>query len=441
VRRLLAAAAVALAFAGVAGAATTAGAADPLQADEWWLAHIGADRATPPGPGVPVTIVDSGVDATHPEFAGRPNTTYLNDQTITGREEYHGTIVASLVGAPANGIGIVGVYPEAVLQLYDASPRGQITNDAAATGILAAAARCPGVISLSFGSVTQDDEIENAVLVAIRNGCLVVAASGNDGDSGSQASYPASWPHVFTVGATDAADQVASFSTTGPALDVAAPGVDITGAVPLFRSPTGFAGGQRGTSFSAPLVSAAAAWVWTLRPTLSAGQLADVLRRSARDVGPPGFDGASGYGIVDIPAALAAPVPPADPREPNDDVAQVKPGRLFAAGQASLTTPARPSIRIAASLDASEDPRDLYRIWVPARQTVRVSVSSGGRAAARIWGPQTVSIREDVRARRRDLRGTSIRAGKKGFAAYVEVLLTGRSDDASYVLGVTASKR
>ena len=83
----------------------------------------------------------------------------------------------------------------------------------------------------------------------------------------------------------------------------------------------------------------------------------------------------------------------------------------------------------------------MYRIWVPAHRTVRVKVTADGRAAARIWGPQTSSVNEGITARRRDLRGPSIRAAGKGFAAYVEVLLTGRSTTAGYVLGVTAAKR
>ncbi len=433
---------LALSFAGAASTAPLQRATEPLQSQEWWLSHIGADRATPPGPGVPITIVDSGVDPAQPEFAGRPNTTYLNDQTVVGREEYHGTIVASLAAAPANGTGIVGVYPTASLQIWDASsdPRG-ITDASAITGILAAANHCPGVINLSFGSLSQDSELHDAILTAVHNGCLVVAAAGNGGETGSPTTYPAAWPHVLTVGATDESDQVASFSTTGPDLDVAAPGVDITGAVPLSKDPSGYLGGLSGTSFSAPIVSAAAAWVWTMRPTLSAAQIAEVLRRSARDIGPPGFDNASGFGIVDIPGALAAPTPAPDPSEPNDDVEQVKPARLFETGQAPLTTPAKPSIRVAGTLDTAEDPRDLYRIWVPPNRIVRVSVSASGAAAARIWGPQTVSVNEGVGARRRDLRGTSIRAAKKGIAAYVEVLLTGSSREASYVLGVTAAKR
>jgi subtilisin family serine protease len=438
VRRVLAAVVLVLAF---AGTATAARLADPLVPQEWWLSHIGADRAGPPGPGVPITIVDTGVDPTHPEFVGRPNTAFLNDQTVTGGAEYHGSIVASLAAAPANGQGIVGVYPDAVLQVYDASPEARgIMNAFATAGVLTAAQHCPAVINLSFGGAAQDPALERAVLTAYHAGCLVVAASGNSG-AGSPVSYPGGWPHVLTVGATDANDQVASFSTTGTGLDLVAPGVAITGAVPLWRDASGYLSSLAGTSFAAPLVSAAAAWVWTARPDLSAGQLGEVLRRSARDLGAPGFDPSSGWGLLDIPAALAFPTPPADPGEPNDDVDQVKPGGLFDAGVTPLTTAARATSQIAASLDVNEDPRDVYRIWVPARRTVRVSVTSEGLAAARLWGPQTLSVDEGLRSRRRDLRGPSIRAGAKGFYAYAEVLLTGRASNGRYTLSVTAAKR
>ena len=145
---------------------------------------------------------------------------------------------------------------------------------------------------------------------------------------------------------------------------------------------------------------------------------------------------------MNIPASLTAPAPLPDPGEPNDDIAQVKPGQLFELGESPLTTTTKPNGRIGATLDAAEDPRDVYRIWVPAHKIVRVAVTAGGRAAARIWGPQTVSVTSESNAeRRRDLRGQSIQALKKGFAAYVEVLLTGRSTDASYVLTVKAAKR
>lgn len=440
-RRLLLVVALLLVAAATAASASARVDADPLIGDEWWLAPIGATQATPPGPGVPIAIVDSGTDPTHPEFVDRPATTYLNGQTTFGREEYHGTFVASIAAAPDNGIGIDGVYPQAALEIFDGSPDARgISTSVVVAGVTALAQHCPAVINLSFGSTDQDPTLLDAILDAQRHGCLVVAATGNDGLEGNPTTFPAAWPHVLGVGATDVSDAVTRFSTLGPFVDVVAPGQDMTGAVPTWRDPTGYFHSD-GTSYSTPIVSAAAAWLWTVRPTLTADQVAQILRSSARDIATPGVDSVSGWGIVNIPAALAAPTPPRDPGEPNDDVEQVRPGRLFATGQPALTTAARPSIRVSASLDASDDPRDVYRIWVPAHRVVRVSVASGGTAAARIWGPKTISTNEGLKARRRDLRGTTMAAGKKGSAAYVEVLLTGRSPRTPYTLSVTAARR
>ncbi|MHB8470492.1 MAG: S8 family peptidase, partial [Gaiellaceae bacterium] len=412
----------------------------PLATQEWYLADVGATQAVDPGPGVPITIVDSGVDASHPDFADRPNTTYLDDQTVNGREEFHGTAVASVAAAAANGVGMVGVYPDAALQVWDASPISQIVDFSAAAGIGLAAQHCPGVINLSFGSLSNDPQLYDAVLVAQHAGCLVVAAAGNAGQNGNPATYPADYPHVLTVGASDQQDRVASFSTQGPTIDVVAPGVDILVAVPLSRDPSGYET-DSGTSFSAPIVSAAAAWVWTARPTLTPSQIFEVMRRSARDIGTPGRDDQSGFGIVDIPAALAYPTPANDPYEPNDDVNQIKPGQLFPTGEPALTSPAKPSIRIAGSVDRNEDPRDLYRIWVPPHKVVRVAVAANGGAAARIWGPATTSLDESPGARRRDLKGQAIRAGGTGLYAYAEVIPTGRSVFVSYVLSIMAASR
>jgi subtilisin family serine protease len=413
-----------------------------MAGQEWWLAHIGADRATPPGPGVPITVVDSGVDPTHPEFAGRPNTVFMNDQTVAGRDEYHGTAVAAFAAAPENGAGLVGVYPQAVLQSWDASPTAGGFDDAnAVNGIRAAAEHCPGVINISWGSTRRSATLEAAVLYAFHQGCLVVAAAGNDGQRGNPPEFPADYPHVLTIGASNEEDGPAPFSTISPALDLAAPGINMPGAVPMAQNPTGYVPDLDGTSFAAPLVTAAAAWVWTVRPDLDVTQLFEIMRASARDVGTPGFDSTAGYGILDIPAALALAPPAPDPYEPNDDVDQVAPGRLFALGDPWLTTSGKPSSRISGRLDASEDPRDLYRIWVPPHRVVRVSVAAGGDATARIWGPKTVSVREGIGPRRRDLKGQLIRGGNQGFGAYAEVLLTSRSRTAAYVVSVTAATR
>jgi hypothetical protein len=423
-RRFLIVLIAALCTGGVAAAATTT--------PDWWTGDVGADQLTPAGPGVPIAIVDSGVDPTLPLFSGRPHTTFLNSQTVDRPGEYHGTAVASVA---------LSVYPQAEFEAFDASPDGVILDFTAAAGISAVADHCPAVINLSFGNSNSDPILEDAVLEAERKGCLIVAAAGNSGLMGNPQTYPASYPHVLTVGASDQADGIAAFSTISPETDVVAPGMSISASVPFSHDPNGMVTGIAGTSFSAPIVSAAAAWIWTMRPTLDALQIADLLRETARDIGPPGFDVGSGFGIVNIPAALAAPAPFRDPQEPNDDISEVKPGALFATGQPLLTSPAHVSNGIAASLDRRKDPRDVYRIWVPPHRVVRAAVASRTGATARIWGPDTESVDEIILLSRRDLKGSSIRGGTKGTFAYVEVSLTGASASSNYILSVKASTR
>ena len=303
--------------------AATADTPDPLQADEWWLSQIGVSGLTAPGPGVPVTIVDSGLDVDHPEFLGRPDTVTLNAQEPAPIGGEHGTSVASVIAAPANGVGVVGIYPRAVLRSWDAAKGDgtQLESSEIAGGILAAARAGRTVINLSLGSDASDLSIELAVGEAVASGSLVVAASGNDGDQGSPLGYPAAYPHVTTVAATDRSGAVAPFSSRSTFVDVAAPGDDILVASALgqnWRSASG-------TSFSSPIVAAAAAWIWTARPDLDAGQVAEILRRSATDIAPAGRDHASGFGMLNVAAALALPAPIRDPFEPNDDIDEVDP--------------------------------------------------------------------------------------------------------------------
>ena len=258
-------------------------------------------------------MIDSGVDLSHEEFAGRPNTIALNTQSTTANdEELHGTATASVVGAPVNAKGIVGIYPQAKLQLWDASPTGQLTVGDEIAGLAAARRRGQGVINLSLGGFDRLPIEEHAILNAFGAGLLVVASAGNDREEGSSLSYPASFAHVLTVGATDESDRVTVFSSASPAMDLAAPGQDITAAIPTLFDPSGYASVD-GTSFSAPLVSGAAAAVWTLRPTLTNTQLFEVMRRSARDVGKAGWDADTGFGILDVPAALTRKPPPRRP--------------------------------------------------------------------------------------------------------------------------------
>jgi len=387
---------------------------DPMVGLQWWVAPVGLDRAEPPGPGKPLTVIDTGVDLTHEEFATRPSTSAFNGQSTTAQFEEHGTAVASAAAAPTNGVGIVGVYPQAALQIWDASPSGSgITTGDVINGLDAAIQNGPGVINLSLGSQMKNPLLDAMVAFTVGSGSLVVAASGNSRTSGSPLEYPASLPHVLTVGAIDQSGQPAFFSSGSPYVDLAAPGVSIPVAVPTTFDPTGYSLFS-GTSFASPIVAGAAAWVWTARPTLDVTQLFEVMRASAQDVSSPGFDAFSGFGRLDIPTALTVAPPVRDPQEPNEDVSYLKKNGLLHRAAVPLTAAGQPRGAVNARLEFAEDPRDVYRVWVPGRRTAIVALQpSGGDVDLALWGPRTVSVLEAGAARRRDFRGLSEKRGTK----------------------------
>ena len=367
---------------------------DPLVPTEWWRAAVGVDTLTPPPAGRAVTIVDSGIDVSHPEFLGRENTQTLNAQEPAGIGGEHGTAVASLVAAPANGLGLVGIYPEALLRSWDAA-KGQGTaleTTEIVQGILAAANNGPGVVNLSLGSDRKELAIEQAAYEAVRKGTLIVAASGNDGDAGNPLGYPASIPHVLTVGASDRVNGIVGFSSRSRFVDLAAPGVEIPIATAIGK---GWRTGD-GTSFAAPLVSGASAWVWTVRPELDATQLFEVMRRSATDIGAPGRDDAAGFGLLNVPAALAYPAPVRDPYEPNDDIEFVRSGGLYDNSIAPLTTKTKRSLTVQARIDRTEDPRDVYRIWLPKNGRVSATLTTDTDVDLSLWKQGTVSVVERI---------------------------------------------
>ena len=272
---------------------------------------------------------------------------------------------------------------------------------------------------------------------------LVVAAAGNDGETGSPLTYPASLPHVLTVAATDEQNQVVSFSSRSRFVDLAAPGQDIMVATALDQSWAS----EDGTSFAAPLVSGAAAWVWTVRSSLDASQLFEVMRRSATDIDAPGRDDASGYGLLNVPAALTYQAPVSDPLEPNDDVDYVRPGGTYYNGIPALTSRVKPSTRLIARLAAAEDPRDVYRVFIPARGRITVKTTAAAGVDLGLWGPSTTSVTERSPGKDRLARGTtqgaaeSITYRNAGAAktAYLAVTLGTGTRDATYAISIAAT--
>src|SRR5215210_6817102 len=352
---------------------TAAVADDPRSvAPDAWRAAVADPKLDPPPvtPASPlIALLDTRLDDTHPEFA------LGNVRTLGGRpvDNLHGTATAAVAAAPKNDVGILGVWPGA-RALNVPLPPEALTCSASARGVREAIRHGAAVINMSYGSQSLCRAEYSAIQLAIRRGIVPVAAAGNEFASGNPLEFPASLPHVLTIAAVNARLDSSSFSNSNPAIDLSAPGESIMTAVPVSLdiedgNPDGY---QRlnGTSFSAPMVSGAVAWVRAARPDLSPDQVAQVVRLSARNLGRKGFDNATGFGLLDLGAALTKKPPPRDPLEPNDDMVWVD-GRAFGRAATPVFT-GRGSKRLIGLVDAYEDPADVYRLRIRKRSQVRV---------------------------------------------------------------------
>ena len=252
----------------------------------------------------------------------------------------------------------------------------QILCSDSSRAIARAVRRGAAVINMSYGSPTRCGTEAQQIAKAVKAGAIPVAASGNEGEKGNPLEFPASLPHVLTVAAIGPDDKPTSFSNNNAAIDLSAPGIGILTGVPAAFDPDGTADGfaaVSGTSFSAPMVSAAAAWIRAARPDLTPYQAAQVVRRGARDIGRRGYENATGFGALSLPGALAQQPPADDPLEPNDDVRHVD-GRAFGALAAPLFNGGKPKT-IAAEADVAEDPVDVYRVKVRAGHRLRATLT------------------------------------------------------------------
>ena len=290
---------------------------DSLRPLQWSLTTIGIDElweATLGDPSVTIAIVDTGVDYTHPEFAGR---IVLGPDLADGDEdpidtEGHGTAVAALAAASDDGQGIVGACPRCSVVAVKVAPDGSgaITKFASAAGIVWAADHGADVINLSFGGTDPDDVQRDAVAYAHSRGAIVVASAGNRGKGGVQ--YPAAYEQVIAVGASDRNDRPTPLTSYGPWVDLAAPGVTL-----LAPSLAGGAVPRTGTSFAAPLVAGIAGLVASLRPNATPAETTTAVLAGTVPLRPAlyGRDRPMARGRLHVPmllaklAALGSPTP------------------------------------------------------------------------------------------------------------------------------------
>ncbi|GAB4438436.1 MAG: S8 family peptidase [Chloroflexi bacterium OHK40] len=278
---------------------------DEVFEQQWGLRAILAEPAWDITTGAPivVAVLDTGVDASHPDLEGKvlPGYNVFSGGADAGDDNGHGTAVAGLIAARSdNGSGIAGICWECrILPVKVLSARGSGDDAGVAAGIRWAADNGARVINLSLGGEGESQLLREAVDYATSKGIVVVAASGNERESGNPVSYPAAYPNVMAVGATGNGDTITGFSNTGDYLDIAAPGVGLWTTL-----PGGQYGPPNGTSFSSPYVAGAAALVLSLRPDLGWYDVACVLQASADDKGIPGKDDEYGWGRLNLLRAL-----------------------------------------------------------------------------------------------------------------------------------------
>ncbi len=373
-----------------------------------------------PAPGPSIAVVDDRVDDATPDVG--PSVRHLNERPLAGA---HGTEVASVAAGLANGSGVTGIFPGAPLLSWATD----LSCADVARGIEAARAAGARVINLSLGGPGECLPVTIAVQRAFAGGAVVVAASGNEFAAGNPVIYPAASPHVLSVAAVDQQGRPTEFSTANAAVDLAAPGVAIPVATPLALDDDGARDGvglADGTSFSAPMVSGAVAWLRAVRPGLGAGQYADLARAGAVDVAKAGYDVDTGYGVVNLPRSLAAPTPRADPREPNDGITYVN-GVVLGRTATPVYTGAR-GRRFVATIDVVEDPVDVYRIRIPARRAVAVRVRQrSGDSDLGVFSSsaRTINGRALAISRRRGSATDSLRVrnpGRRTVTRYVAIV-------------------
>jgi subtilisin family serine protease/antitoxin (DNA-binding transcriptional repressor) of toxin-antitoxin stability system len=300
-----------------------------VQPGQWNLAPVAAEQGWELSRGsssVPVAVIDSGIDATHPDFAGKVLPGYNSAQNTAlaagNSDDFsgHGTGVAGVIAAATdNGTGIAGVgWNTPVVPIRSTDADGFSTAASVAAGVRWAADQGVRIINLSLGSCFPNETLADAVRYAQSRGALIIASVGNEAQEGNQVNYPAAFEGVMGVGATGFNGSRALYSNTGGHVDLVAPGGslgddnDLSHGM-LVLAPAGQMDRVDGTSFSSPMVAAAAALVLSAKPTLTASELASALTTTATDLGTAGRDDEYGTGMLHIERALKSVVAAATP--------------------------------------------------------------------------------------------------------------------------------
>ncbi len=275
---------------------------DPLYASQWHLPAISCPTAwgmTSGSDQIIIALCDTGVDGAHPDLASKlvPGWNIVDNNSDTSPVSPHGTWTAGT--AAATGNNAIGVASPALncrimpVRVSSLSSGGALISDLAA-GVVWAADHGARIASVSYMAATSNTMEDAGAYIGTKGGVLIVAA----GNTGTYADF-VDMPNIIVVGATDQSDGLASFTTQGPYVDLGAPGSSI-----LTTAPGGAYQAVSGTSFSTPLVAGAIGLMFSLNPSLTPAQIDTILKVTADDFGPEGWDSGYGWGRLNIGRAM-----------------------------------------------------------------------------------------------------------------------------------------
>ena len=291
------------------GISTKPAPSQPAEVLPWGIDRIDAELVWPSGNTanlIKVGIIDTGISNTHPDLLanikGGVNT--INPRKNWNDDNGHGSHVAGIVAAIDNDIGVIGVGPAIdlyAIKVLDRNGSGYLSD--VIEGIQWAVANNMQVVNMSLGTASNIQSFHDAVIAAKNAGIVTVAAAGNGGGSTNESViFPAAYPEAIAVSATDNTDTIAWWSSRGPEVDLAAPGVSIYSTY----KGTGYAT-LSGTSMAAPHVAGSAALVLNIPVGLydanangkwDPDEVQKKLQDRAKDLGTSGFDNLYGWGLV-----------------------------------------------------------------------------------------------------------------------------------------------